>query len=70
MAMEWMFKELKLYWSTLDYKRKLLINESPVVAAYLSAMLLTNIRNTMYEIPVAQYFECEAPRLDEYLSSD
>lgn len=31
---EWMFKELKLYWSNLDYKRKLAMDESPVVAVF------------------------------------
>lgn len=69
MTVEWMFNELKLYWSTLDYNRKLRISESPVAAVCLSAMLLSNIRNTMYASPIAQYFECESPKLDEYLST-
>lgn len=68
-TVEWMFKELKLYWRILYYKGKFSINESPVASVYLSAVLLKNIRNTIYANPVAQYFECELPRLEAYLSS-
>lgn len=68
-TVECMFKELKLYWSTLDYKKKLRINESPVAAVYLGAKLLSNIRNPTYASPIAQYFESEPLELVEYLST-
>lgn len=29
-TLEWMFKEIKLYWTTVGFKRKLKIAESPV----------------------------------------
>lgn len=68
-TVEWMFKEVKLYWGKMDFKRKLRIRESPVGALYLSAMLLTNIRNCLYPNQTAQYFKVAPPSLEEYLQS-
>lgn len=62
-------KNWSCYWSNLDYEWNLRINESPVVAVYLSAMLLKNMRNAMFANYVSQYFEREPPRLKAYLSS-
>ena len=66
-TVEWIFKEVKQYWSTMDYKRKLRVGEFPVGALYIAAMLLTNFRNCVYPNPIAQYFSCRPPTLEEYL---
>jgi nuclease HARBI1 len=66
-TVEWIFKEVKQYWSTMDYKRKLRVGEFPVGALYIAAMLLTNLRNCIYPNPTAQYFSCRPPTLEEYL---
>jgi len=67
-TVEWMFKEVKLYWTVLDFKRKLRIQESPVAALYLSGMLLCNIRNCIYPNETSQYFSCPPPSLQEFLN--
>ena len=67
-TVEWYFKEVKLYWSTMDYKRKLRTGESPVGALYIAALLLTNIRNCVYPNTISQYFKCSPPTLEEYIS--
>lgn len=41
----WMFKKIKLYWSTVYYKRKMRLGESPVGTLSIPAMLITNRRN-------------------------
>ena len=67
-TVEWMFKEIKIYWSSVDFKRKLRVRQSPVGLLYLSAMLLTNIRNCCYPNTISQYFGVKPPTLEDYLS--
>eukprot|EP00171_Calliarthron_tuberculosum_P005862 IDg5862t1 len=45
---EWIFKEVKLYWMLVDFKRKMRIGESSSGSLYIAAMLLTNMRNCLY----------------------
>ena len=66
-AVEWIFKEVKLYFTTVDYKRKIKVFESPVGSLYLAAMLLSNMRNCIYRNQVASYFNCTLPTLEDYL---
>lgn len=66
-TVEWFFKEVKLYWSTMDYRRKMRTGESPVGALYLVTMLLTNFRNCVYPNTIAQFFLCSPPSLEDYL---
>eukprot|EP00171_Calliarthron_tuberculosum_P019957 IDg19957t1 len=47
-TVEWVLKEIKLYWTSVDYRRKMLVTESPVGAMYIAAMLLTNMRNCVH----------------------
>eukprot|EP00171_Calliarthron_tuberculosum_P001768 IDg1768t1 len=68
-TVEWIFKELKLNWTSMDFKRKLRIGESPVGALYVAAALLTNVRNCIYPNPISQYFGCEPPSLEDYMHS-
>lgn len=67
-TVEWIFKEVKLYFPTMDYKRKLKVHEAPVGLLYTSCMLLCNMRNCIYRNQVARYFECDPPKLEEYLA--
>lgn len=47
-TVEWVFKELKMHFGTVDVKRKMKIFESPVGMLYTSAMLLSNFPNCFY----------------------
>jgi DDE superfamily endonuclease len=42
-TIDWIFKEAKQYWSTMDYKRKLSVVECPVDGLYTAAMLLKHL---------------------------
>ena len=66
-TVEWIFKEVKLYFRTVDYKRKMKVFESQVGSLYLAGMLLSNIRNCIYRNQVAKYFKCTPPTLEDYL---
>lgn len=57
----WVFKEINIYFTTADYKRKMKIGESPLGTRYIAAMLLTNMKNSVYPNNIAQFFKCEPP---------
>ena len=40
---EWVIMEVRLYWTALDFKWKLGINESPAGLLYMAVMLLANL---------------------------
>ena len=66
-TVESIFKEVKMYFSTLNYKRKLKVLESPVGSLYISEMLLCNMRNCIYPNQISQYFNCTPPTLEDYV---
>lgn len=69
-TVEWIFKEVKLYFTTMDFKRKLKVLESPVGLLYSTSMLLCNMRNCLYPNQIARYFRCTPPQLEEYLAHE
>lgn len=42
-AVKWSYMEVKLYWTTSDFKRKRRVRKSAVGPSYASAMVLHNI---------------------------
>lgn len=56
-----MYKEVKLYWHSVDFKRILKVGEVAVGCLFQAAMILTNVRNCLYLNQVSQYFECGPP---------
>ena len=69
-TVEWAFEEVKLYWTTVDFKRKMCIAESPVEALYLADMQLTNMPNCIYPSSISHYFRCLPLSLDGYLNKN
>ena len=67
-TVEWMFKEVKMYFSTLDYKRKMKVLESLVGSLYMAGMLLCNMRNCIHPNQISRFFHCEPPTIEEYLA--
>jgi DDE superfamily endonuclease len=65
-TVEWLFKDIKLHWSTVDFKRKMLAGQSPVGAMYLAAMLVRNFRNYCYPGTTSRCFNCRSPSLESY----
>ena len=66
-TVEWAFKEVKLFRSTVDFKRKMRIKDNPVGLLHIAAMLLTNFRNCVYPNTTSQYFKCAPPSPEEYV---
>ena len=63
----WIFKEVKMQFTVLDYKRKMKLLESLVGLLFLCCMFLTNCRNCVYPNQISQYFDCAPPTVEEYL---
>ena len=53
-TVEWVFKEIKIYWPVIDFKRKLRVLEGPIGSMYLGAMLLQNFRSCVYPNTISQ----------------
>ena len=67
-TVEWMFKEVKQYWSVVEVKSKLRLNQFLVEKLDLMCMLLSNIRNCYYPNQVAQFFSCSPPSITSFLT--
>lgn len=66
-TVEWLFKQVKQYWTVADFKRKLMIGQAPVGSLYLGCLLLCNFRCCLYGSPISEYFDSKAPSLEEYV---
>lgn len=47
-TVEWYFKSLNIYWTSVDFKRKMRIGIGPVGLVYYVAMLISNMRNCLH----------------------
>ena len=67
-TVEWIFKEIKMCFSTLDYQRKMKVLDSPIGPLYMAGVLLCNMRNCIHPNQIARHFHCK-PTLEEYLAN-
>ena len=68
-TVEWIFKEVKLYFPVCDTKRKMKLGESPVGLLYLGTMLMCNLHNSCYPNQISRYFGVTPPSLQEYVEA-
>ena len=47
-TLKYIFKEMKFYWTTVEFKRKMRVNQSPVDSMYTAVILITDFRNYPY----------------------
>lgn len=64
-SVEWFFKEVKMHFNAVDFKRKMKILELPCGNLFLTAMLLANYRNCIYPNQISRYFGCAPPSFEE-----
>ena len=67
-SVEWIFKEVKLQFSAIDFKRKTKVREHPVGIIYLASILLSNFRNCLYPNQISIYFDCPPSDLMTYVN--
>ena len=66
-TVEWMYMEVKLHSTTIDFKRKMKVLQAPVGTLYVTTLLLANFRNCLIPNTVSQYFGCKPPSIEEYI---
>ena len=67
-SVDWIFKEVKLQFSAIDFKRKMKVREHPVGMIYLASILLSNFRNCLHPNQMSRYFDCPPPDLTTYVN--
>jgi len=67
-AVEWGYKEVKQVLTSLDFKRKLKIQEGLVVLVYRTAVFFCNIRCCLYGRKTGTFFKCAPPSVGRYHS--
>ena len=66
-SVEWIFKEVKMQFTVMEFKRKMKLVESPIGLMFLCCMFLSNCRNFIYPNQISHYFNCRPPTLENYL---
>ena len=64
---EWIFKEVKMYFPIIDTKRKVTLCEAPIGLLYLGTTLMCNLRNCIYPNYISDYFKLRPCTLEEYI---
>lgn len=66
-SVEWGFGKVIQLFPFVDFKKNLKIYKQPVAKYYKVCVLLTNCHTCLYGSQVCDYFECDPPKLEEYL---
>jgi nuclease HARBI1 len=69
-SVEWAFKDVKKYFTHLEFPRKLVMGNTPTEKCYIFAAVLRNFRNCMFESEGSQFYRCDPPTIDEYMSNN
>ena len=64
-SVEWLFGEIN-YFKSIDFKRQLSIQLSPVAKIYIVCALLQNSSTCLYGNKVSGYFEAKPPSLEDF----
>eukprot|EP00171_Calliarthron_tuberculosum_P022181 IDg22181t1 len=68
-AVEWSYGEVKRYFTTQDFSRKLQVKKLPVALLYACSVLLVNFKTCLgHHTSASSYFSCPPPTLEEYCS--
>lgn len=67
-SVEWGFAKILQNFPFLDYKKNLKICKQKVAKFYKVGTILTNCHTCLYGSQTSEYFESDAPSLEEYLT--
>jgi hypothetical protein len=66
-AVEWTFRDIKMYFTHIDLPRKLKMGVTPAGLWYVCSAALWNFRVCTYGSQTAEYFDCDSISIEEYL---
>ena len=67
-TIEWKYKDIKTVWKYCDYKHCLKLRKQPLGKIFLVCMLLRNAHVTMNGNQAQEYFVCEPPTFEDWIS--
>jgi hypothetical protein len=67
-AIEWTFGSIVMLYKFVDFAKGQKLMESPLSKHYVVAVLLANCHTCVYGDQHNEYFDCDPPSLDDYLS--
>jgi hypothetical protein len=67
-AIEWTFGNIVMLYKFVDFAKGQKLMESPLAKHYIVAVLLANCHTCIYGDQHNEYFDCDPPSLDDYLS--
>jgi hypothetical protein len=67
-TVEWSFGNLQQKWAHLMFKPAMQVFLVPTAKMYMVAAFLCNVHNCIYPNQTSQYFACQPPILEQYLS--
>ncbi|XP_066910729.1 uncharacterized protein [Clytia hemisphaerica] len=67
-TVEWLFKEIINYFKFMDFKKNLKVRLSAVGKMYIVCAFLQNCRTCLYGNQVSQFFDCDPPNIETYLT--
>jgi hypothetical protein len=59
-TVEWSFRDVKQYFTHVDFPRKLRLRETPAGLLYVSSVMLWNFRVCLHGSRAAHYFQCDS----------
>lgn len=67
-SVEWSFDKIITNFAFLDFRKNMKILLQPVGKYYVMGALFTNCHTCLYSSQTSQYFSCDPPSLENYLS--
>jgi DDE superfamily endonuclease len=67
-AVEWAFRDVKMYFTHVDVPRKLKLRITPAGLWYVCGVMLWNFRVCLYGSQTSQSLDCDSVSIEEYLS--
>jgi hypothetical protein len=65
---EWNYKDLKVMFKYMDYKHFMKLRNQPLAKIVFVCLLLRNAYNTMNPGQTSQYFVCDPPTFEDWVS--
>ena len=66
-SVEWSYGEVKQYFTSQDFQRKLIVAKAPIAIMYVLSVILRNFKTCMgHGRQGPAYFDCDPPTFEQY----
>lgn len=68
-ALEWVFKDVRKYFTFINSSRKLCLKHAPAGLLYIVAVILFNFSASLYGSQSSIFLDCQLLNLEEYIQA-